>query len=203
MCGRYTLTARRLRVLEERLNTTFPELSPRYNIAPSQPVPIVRAAEEGYELATVRWGLVPSWAKEPKSSYSMINARAETIAEKLAYRTPFRRRRCLIPADGFYEWRQTNGRKEPYHIRMKNREPFAFAGLWEHWEGEGQVIESCSIMVTEANELVRSIHDRMPVILAPEDYRLWLDPAITKTEPLQALLRPYAAEEMEAYPAQN
>jgi putative SOS response-associated peptidase YedK len=204
MCGRYTLTARRLHILEERLNTTFPELAPRYNIAPSQPVPIVRAAEEeGYDLATVRWGLVPSWSKDPKSSYSLINARAETVAEKPAYRTAFRRRRCLIPADGFYEWKQKDGGKQPYHIRMKDGEPFGFAGLWEHWEGDGQVVESCSIIVTEANDLVRSVHDRMPVIVAPDDYRLWLDPAIAKTEPLQALLRPYPADEMDAYPVSS
>jgi putative SOS response-associated peptidase YedK len=117
----------------------------------------------------VRWGLVPSWSKEPKSSYSLINARAETVAEKPAYRAPFRRRRCLIPANGFYEWKQKGGRKQPYHIRMKDGEPFAFAGLWERWEGDGQVIESCSIIATEANNVVRLIHDRMPVILAPED----------------------------------
>jgi putative SOS response-associated peptidase YedK len=158
MCGRYTLTARRLRLLEERLNTTFPELSPRYNIAPSQPVPIVRAAEEGYELATVRWGLVPSWSKDPKSSYSMINARAETVAEKPAYRTPFRRRRCLSRGR-IYEWRRTNGRKEPYHIRAKNRSCLPLRGSGSTGRG-GQVVESCSIIVTEANDLVRSIHDR-------------------------------------------
>jgi putative SOS response-associated peptidase YedK len=199
MCGRYTLSARRLRLLEERLNTPFPELVPRYNIAPSQDVPAVRANDDGYALVMLHWGLVPSWAKESKSRYSMINARAETVAEKPAYRTPLRHRRCLIPADGFYEWKQNNGRKQPFYIRMKGGEPFAFAGLWEHWEGDGQVVESCSIIVTEANEVVRPIHDRMPVILAPEDYRLWLDPTLIKTAPLQALLRPYPGEAMETY----
>jgi putative SOS response-associated peptidase YedK len=201
MCGRYTLSARRLALLEERLHTTFPELTPRYNIAPSQEVPVIRRTEEGYALVMARWGLIPSWAKDPKTGYRMINARAETVAEKPAFRSAFRYRRCLIPADGAYEWRQTNGHKTPYYICMKDRQPFAFAGLWEHWQGEAdEAIESCAIIVTEANELVRPIHDRMPVILSPEDYTLWLDPEVTKVEPLNALLRPYPPETMTAYP---
>jgi putative SOS response-associated peptidase YedK len=201
MCGRYTLSARRLHRLEERLHTTFADLTPRYNIAPSQEVPVIRKAEDGYALVMARWGLIPSWAKDPKTGYRMINARAETVAEKPAFRSAFRHRRCLIPADGMYEWRQTNGHKTPYYICMQDRQPFAFAGLWEHWQGgSDEAIESCSIIVTEANTLIQPIHDRMPVILSPEDYRLWLDPTITKAEPLQALLRPYPAEAMEAYP---
>ena len=201
MCGRYTLSTRRLHLLEERLKTTFPEIAPRYNIAPSQDVPVIRTTDQGYELAMARWGLVPAWAKDTKTGYRMINARAETVAEKPAFRSAFRHRRCLIPADGFYEWKQLDGRKQPYHIRMKDGALFTFAGLWEHWHGEDdETIESCSIIVTAANDLVRSIHDRMPVIVAPENYALWLDPEVTPAEPLKPLLRPYAAELMTASP---
>jgi putative SOS response-associated peptidase YedK len=201
MCGRYRLSARHLDGMERWLRTAFPEFAPRYNIAPSQEVPVVRTGEQGYELAMLRWGLVPYWAKDPRTGYRMINARAETLAAKPAFRSAFSRRRCLIPADGFYEWKQTDGGKQPYDIRMKDGGPFAFAGLWERWRSAaGESVESCSIIVTEANELVRPIHDRMPVILAPESYALWLDPEVTKAEPLQTLLRPYAAERMTASP---
>jgi putative SOS response-associated peptidase YedK len=152
MCGRYTLSARRLALLEERLHTTFPELTPRYNIVPSQEVPVIRKAEDGYALVMARWGLVPSWTKDTKTGYRMINARAETVAEKPAFRSAFRHRRCLIPADGMYEWRQMNGRKTPYYICMKDREPFAFAGLWEHWQGEsGRLISLHHWRITEVS----------------------------------------------------
>lgn len=172
-------------------------LGPRYNVAPSQSVLAARSDAQGArELVALHWGLIPFWAKEPKTGYSTINARAETVATKPAFRQPFRKRRCLIAADGFYEWKRTSGRKQPYYIRLRDGAPFAFAGLWERWRGEDQIIESCSIIVTEANSLVATIHNRMPVILAPEDYGTWLDPKLEDAGALSPLLRPYGAEQM-------
>lgn len=177
------------------------DLSPRYNIAPTQAVLAARnALEGGRELVALHWGLVPHWAKEPKTGYSTINARAETVAEKPAFRKAFRYRRCLIAADGFYEWRRMGSVKQPYYIGLEDGEPFAFAGIWEHWEGQGEMIDSCAIIVTQANELVAPIHDRMPVILDPADYEPWMDPELQDPERLKALLRPYPAERMRAYP---
>ncbi|MGH8651638.1 MAG: SOS response-associated peptidase [Gammaproteobacteria bacterium] len=152
-------------------------LIPRYNVAPTQAALAARTTPQGRrELVTLHWGLIPLWAKEPKTGYSTINARAETVATKPSFRHALRQRRCLIAADGFYEWKRLDGRKQPYYIRLKDRQPFAFAGLWEHWEGGGEIIDSCAIIVTQANELIGAIHDRMPVILDPADYELWLDP---------------------------
>jgi putative SOS response-associated peptidase YedK len=156
--------------------------------------------DKGRELAMLRWGLVPFWAKDLKIGYRTINARAETVASKPAFRAAFRQRRCLIPADGFYEWKTQSGGKQPYYIRLKHNHLFAFAGLWEHWKSEtGEIMESCTIIVTNANELVRSIHDRMPVILNPNDYETWLLPSKNSTDYLTALLKPYPAEQMTAY----
>jgi len=148
----------------------------------------------------LHWGLIPFWADDPKVGYSTINARAETVATKPAFRQAFAKRRCLIVADGFYEWQKTNGRKQPFFIHMKDDRPFAFAGLWERWRKNDQEIESCSIVVTEANDVLKPIHDRMPVILSPEDYETWLDPKVEDKKKLQAMLRPFVASEMEAYP---
>ncbi len=207
MCGRYSLTSpteavRRLFDFPER-----PNLAVRVNIAPSQEVAAVRLAEAETvtrQFVWLRWGLIPSWAKEPGIGNRMINARAETLAEKPAFRAAFRRRRCLIPADGFYEWQTERGRKQPYRIALASGAPFAFAGLWERWEGpkggvggEGAV-ESCTIVTTEANARLRTLHHRMPVILAPEAYDLWLDPA-TPGAQVQALLRPAPSEWFTAY----
>jgi putative SOS response-associated peptidase YedK len=205
MCGRYTIHTPRDKIRERygiaRDLATLEKLFERYNVAPSQPVAAVRIARDGVrELVPLRWGLIPHWAKDPKTGYSMINARAETVAAKPAFRDAFRRRRCLIPADGFYEWKQVGTAKQPFHIRMKEGGDFAFAGLWEHWQGEDQEIESCSIIVTDANDLLRPIHDRMPVILDPADYEAWLDPENRDTEALAGLLMPYPAERMEAVP---
>ncbi len=202
MCGRYSLTTpmeavRQLFGFSER-----PNLPARVNIAPSQEVAAVRLGEGdvgGRHLVALRWGLIPSWvpsgAKEMAIGNRMINARAETIAEKPAFRAAFRRRRCLIPADGFYEWKTERGRKQPYRIVLESGAPFAFAGLWERWEGPGRdgAIESCTIVTTEANARLQAIHHRMPVILAPEAYDLWLDPA-TPGARAQALLRPAPSE---------
>lgn len=176
-------------------------LGPRYNVAPSQRVLAARSGPAGKrELVSLHWGLIPFWAKDPKTGYSTINARAETVAIKPAFRQPFRKRRCLIAADGFYEWKRTEGRKQPYYIRLRDGEPFAFAGLWEHWEREAEVIESCTIIVTQANSLVATIHDRMPVILAKADYDTWLNPRLEDSRTLNPLLRPYPADNMIASP---
>ena len=203
MCGRYSLTSpteavRRLFDFPER-----PNLAVRVNIAPSQDVAAVRLGADGASarhFAWLRWGLIPSWAKEPGIGNRMINARAETIAEKPAFRAAFRRRRCLIPADGFYEWKTERGRKQPYRIALEGGAPFAFAGLWERWEGAGEAgaVESCTIVTTEANARLKAIHHRMPVILAPGAYEAWLDPATPGAE-AQALLRPAPSEWFTAY----
>ncbi len=180
------------------------DLAPSYNVAPSQPLLVVRNADDaGRELALLRWGLVPSWSKTSKAGYSTINARAETVATKPSFLNAFRRRRCLIAADGYYEWKRTGGLKQPYFIRLQGGQPFAMAGLWEHWEGEGQLIESCTIIVTEANPLTKHIHDRMPVLLSPEHYDLWMDGTERDPERLQEVLRPYPAAAMEAYPVES
>ena len=204
MCGRYSFTTppeAMRRVFD--IKGLLPNLAARYNIAPTQDAPVVRQTKEGEgrELAMLRWGLVPSWSQGPDSGYSMINARAETVATKPAFRSAFRLRRCLVPADGFYEWRKLAGRKQPYRITLKDDAPFAFAGLWEHWRGpDCYVIQSFTIVVTEANELLRPIHDRMPVILDPADYALWLGEKAESSKGVGALLRPFPADAMVAYP---
>jgi len=180
VCGRFTLTS-----TPEELTRRFgldetPDLAPRYNIAPGQDVLAVRVASDtgGRRASPLRWGLVPSWAKSPSVGNRMINARAETLASKPAFRAALRRRRCLVPADGFYEWAKRGAVKQPYHIGLRERKPFGFAGLWEHWsDPEGAVLESCTIVTTDASASIRDIHPRMPVILAPEVEAEWLDPA--------------------------
>lgn len=180
---------------------TAPDPAPRYNVAPSQPVGAIRTAEDGSrEWVTLRWGLIPAWAAEPRTVYSTINARAETVAEKPTYRQAFRRRRCLIPADGFYEWRKLGARKQPYCIAPADGEPVAFAGLWERWERDGQTLESCTIVVTQANALVAPIHDRMPVILDPAAEARWLDPHVTDPAALCPLLVPCPPERLRLWP---
>ncbi len=177
------------------------DLAPSYNVAPSQAVLVARnGAGGGRELALLHWGLIPRWAKAPKTPYSTINARAESVATKPSFRNAFRHRRCLVAADGFYEWKRLERTKQPYYIRLKDGQPFAFAGLWERWERDGQVIESCAVIVTEANDLMKNIHDRMPVILPSAAYETWMHAAEPDTEHLLTILRPYPATEMEAYP---
>ncbi len=176
---------------------------PRYNVAPSQPVATVRNKDQGEEREVVllRWGLLPHWAKDPAMGARMINARAETVAEKPSFRAAYRRRRCLIPAWGYYEWRKVEGGKQPYYIYMKQDKPFAMAGLWEHWQdAEGTQIESCAIITTEANPLTRPIHHRMPVIIAKEQIDRWLDPSVEGGDALGGLLKPYSDAEMAAHP---
>jgi putative SOS response-associated peptidase YedK len=178
------------------------EAAPRYNLAPTQPLLAVRVGGDGLrELVPLRWGLVPGWSKGPDSRYSMINARAESVAEKPAYRGAFRHRRCLIPAEGFYEWRSTPSGKQPYLIRRCDGEPFAMAGLWERWQrGEEAALESCTIVVTAANSLIRPIHDRMPAVLASESLAAWLDPGNQDTAALASLLRPASASDWTLLP---
>ena len=174
---------------------------PRYNIAPSQEVPAIRQETDGRKAVLLRWGLLPHWARDEKFGYHTINARAETVDKKPAFRSAFKRRRCLITATGFYEWKKLNRHKQPYHIRMKGQELFAFAGLWEHWQSsEGKIIESCTILVTDANEALEPIHDRMPVILDPGNYDTWLDPELQDPAILKPLLKPWPSDRMEYWP---
>ena len=201
MCGRFVQSSPVERYARMFGAAATVESAPRYNAAPTQPILAVRVAPSGMrELVPLRWGLIPAWSAGPDNRYSMINARAETVHQKPAYRDAFRRRRCLIPADGFYEWRQECSGREPYYIRLRDGEPFAFAGLWESWQQPGgERIDSCTIIVTEANELVRPIHDRMPVILPPESHTAWLDPDQRDPARLLPLLRPYPAQAMAAW----
>ena len=200
MCGRYTLASQTERLAEEfGVDASSIELAPNYNVAPTQKVAAV--LEEGGQrrLEVLRWGLIPPWADDPGIGSRMINARSETAPGKPSFRRAFRERRCLIPADGFYEWQRTNGAKQPYYIHMEDGRPFAFAGLWESWsKGEGE-IRTCTILTTGANALVGEVHDRMPVILAHDAYDVWLDPASERDE-LTGLLAPYPEDEMETYP---
>jgi putative SOS response-associated peptidase YedK len=201
MCGRYTLATPVERLAEEfGFENSSVDLPPNYNVAPTQGVAAV--LEEGGQrrLEVLRWGLIPPWADDPQIGSRMINARAETAPEKPSFRRAFRDQRCLIPADGFYEWKRTNGSKQPYYIHMKEGRPFAFAGLWESWkEEDGPEIRSCTILTTRPNHLAGEIHDRMPVILAHDTYDVWLDPGSDRDE-LTGLLAPYPEDEMEAYP---
>lgn len=205
MCGRYTLVNLKSFVDDLPWASLFPgaeDLPARYNIAPTQNVPILANRPE-FRLELARWGLIPSWAQDPAIGNRMINARAETVAEKPAFRTALRKRRCLIPADGFFEWKTLPGerRKQPMYIRLRSGRPFAFAGLWEVWrasEVTDEWVVSCTILTTTPNTLMADIHNRMPVILPREHYQRWLNPA--DTPGLEAMLLPYPAGEMEAYP---
>lgn len=201
MCGRFTLRSSPKAIADEFGLFDVPDLSARYNVAPSQSVVVVRQQEaKGRELALLKWGLIPSWADDPAIGNRMINARSETAASKPSFRRAFRSRRCLVVADGFYEWQKTDGKKQPIYIRLKNDHPFGFAGLWERWEKGDQPIESCTILTTDANDLMKPIHDRMPVIIPKGQYDLWLDPGCQDSEKLTKLLRPYSPDEMMAIP---
>jgi len=204
MCGRFTWRAPASVIAEQFSLFEVPLLKPRFNIAPTQPAPVVRMtpekAEPQRQFVALRWGLVPSWAQDPAIGNRMINARAETVADKPAFRSALRRRRCLVVADGFYEWQTAGKRRQPMFIHMRDDRPLAFAGLWESWEGaDHSALESCTILTTAANDLVRPVHNRMPVILARQDYGRWLDPAVQKPESILSLLRPCPSEPMEAY----
>lgn len=203
MCGRFTLTIDPSHLQEAFPWATIPnDLNPRYNIAPSQPVAVIPNTGEN-ALSMYKWGLIPSWSKDPAIGDRMINARAETLAEKPSFRNAYRRRRCLILADGFYEWKQNPGMKskQPVYIRLKDDRPFAFAGLWELWSSpDGSEIRSCTIITTQPNSLLEPIHNRMPVILPPDAYNQWLVPEDQLPAQLNGLLVSYPADEMIAFP---
>ncbi len=202
MCGRYTLTADANELAAYFGLDTVPELTPRFNIAPTNQVPVVRTMPGiGRRMDMVRWGLVPSWAKDARIGNRLINARADTVAEKPAFRSALRQRRCLIPADGFYEWRQEESQKQPYWIGFEGRAIFAFAGLWEHWQDRatGERIDSCAIITTDANQIVSAIHGRMPVILPEQHYDAWLDTQLNEPNAALALLQPHHGTHMIAY----
>lgn len=203
MCGRFSQTATPEAIVETFQVENPPLFKPNYNISPSQRVAVVRLNPESVkrECVLLRWGLIPSWAKDAKIGNQCINAKCETVAEKPAFRSAFKKRRCLVIADGFYEWQRVGERKQPMWISRRDKRPFAFAGLWEHWQPpEGETIESCTIITTEPNELMASIHNRMPVILSPVSYDQWFDLSLQQADPLKALLHPCPSEELQAYP---
>jgi putative SOS response-associated peptidase YedK len=199
MCGRFVRTSS-----PERLQTVFEiqkiaaDLQPSFNVAPTQKILSV-VQEEDRTLTALRWGLIPSWADDPAIGNRMINARSEGVMEKPSFRSAFRRRRCLIPADGFYEWLKQGGEKIPFYFHLKENKPLAFAGLWETNDKSGETLTTCTILTTEANEVMAPIHDRMPVILPAEEYDHWLDPE-AEPEELMTLLRPYEDDDLTAYP---
>jgi len=205
VCGRITLSTDK-DDLQSRWGFIDPSgvldlIKPRYNIAPSQNSPTLVVKEDRRVLVMMRWGLVPFWAKEASIGYKMINAKSETLTEKPSFRKPFKEKRCLVLADGFYEWEKTDKKnKVPYRFVLKNRQPFAFAGLWDVWKTpEGDTLLSFTIITTRANELMERIHDRMPVILNEKDEAKWLDPEFKDTDKLSSLLQPYTSEQMVAY----
>lgn len=212
MCGRFTLTVPASEIADAlgRFAGLEPELKPRYNIAPTQSILALRqvAADQPPTYCQLRWGLVPFWADDLKIGSRLLNARSDGVADKPAFRAAFKRRRCLIAADGFYEWqaRPANGAKgkktakQAFHIRRKDRRPFAFAGLWETWDKGESPVESCTIITTDANDVARPLHDRMPVILDAQDHARWLSPEPVDPALLLELLRPYPAEAMNAVP---
>lgn len=203
MCGRFTLTVDPAELQDTFSNYTFPEkFAPRFNIAPSQPV-LAIPNDDKFKADFFIWGLIPMWAKDPSIGSRLINARGETLAEKPSFRGGYKHKRCLILADGFYEWKAFGGKKSktPYFIHMKDRKPFAMAGLWDSWEGsDGSSIKTCTIITTQPNELMSLIHDRMPVILHPRDYARWLESAAQTPDTLQLLIKPFPADAMSAYP---
>ena len=199
MCGRYAITTapEAIRALFRYLDQ--PNFPPRYNVAPTQPVPIVRVVEGKREFALVRWGLIPPWVKDPRAFSLLINARGESVNEKPAFKNAMKRRRCLFPADGFYEWKREGDRKRPYFVRLKSGRPMAFAGLWESWMGpNGEEMETAAIVTTAASRSIAHIHDRMPVIVAPDAFDFWLDPNVDG-EMAAAVIAPTPDALLEAY----
>jgi len=200
MCGRFVLIANPDVIQTAFDLTTMPaSLSARYNIAPTQPVAVI-TNEHPDELTFYKWGLIPSWSKDMTAASKLINARSESAAEKPSFRSAFKRRRCIIPSDGYYEWQQRAGEKIPMFIHMKNRAVFGLAGLWEVWHSpDGSEVRTCTILTTDANDFMQTIHNRMPVILHKEDYPLWLSSDEEPTPVLQALMQPYSGDDLTAY----
>lgn len=204
MCGRYRLS-RRKQIIEEQFDTADwqDDWSPRYNIAPTQQIPVIRQhpREPVRQISSMRWGLIPHWARDASIANGTINAKSETAATKPAFRDPLKFRRCLIPADGFYEWARKNGSKQPYCFEVNEGELYAFAGLWDGWkDASGNWVRTCSILTTTPNAVTSAIHDRMPVILHPESYDLWLDPGMQNVAEISELLKPYDPHLMRCYP---
>jgi len=204
MCGRYRLS-RRKQIIEEQFDCDpwEDDWEPRYNIAPTQPVPVIRQHpnEPSRQISLMRWGLIPNWARNASIASSTINAKSETAATKPAFRDPFRFRRCLIPADGFYEWKRGGVSKQPYCFEVNDGELFAFAGLWDGWKDpSGKWVKTCTILTTTPNAVTSTVHDRMPVILDPNSYDLWLDPAMLNVEAISELAKPFDARMMRCYP---
>ena len=203
MCGRYRLSRRKQLIADYFDTVDEIDWEPRYNIAPTQNVGIIRQDREApvRKFSLVRWGLIPYWAKDPSIGQKMINARSETVLDKPAFREAFHDRRCLVPADGFYEWARAGSSKQPMHIGMQDDSLFAFAGIWDRWKGaSGDLVETCSILTTTPNSLLADVHDRMPVILEPENYELWLDPGFKDLNTLTAMLKPFDPAQMKWYP---
>ncbi|GJL69879.1 MAG: DUF159 family protein [Nitrospirales bacterium] len=203
MCGRFTRKENFQHLAKQLGLQVLPPMGPRYNIAPSQLVACVRTNLESRqrECTELKWGLVPSWAKDPSIGNKLINARGETVAEKPAFRKAFKQQRCLVLADGFYEWKREGKAKQPYYVRFKDHRGFAFAGLWERWEkNDEDSLETCTLITTSPNAVMEPIHHRMPVVLSFKDFADWLDPSVQNTEQVNALLRPFPPEEMEAFP---
>lgn len=197
--------SRRKQIIEEHFDSVSGEedWSPRYNVAPTQPVPIIRQhpKEPRREMSLARWGLIPWWAKDASGAARMINARSETAATLPAFRDAFKARRCIVPADGFYEWQKIGKTQQPFCFEVNDGELFAFAGLWERWkDANGKALETCSILTTTPNSVTSTVHDRMPVILDPGNYDVWLDPGFADATALSDLLKPYDARRMRSYP---
>lgn len=199
MCGRFALRTPAKSMAKAFQVREVPEVVARYNIAPAQSILSVHGGTDGREMKLLRWGLIPFWARDEAIGSRLINARSETAFEKPTFREAIKHRRCIIPADGFYEWQSMGGRKQPYFFQMRDGQPFGFAGLWDRWQGRGQVIETCAILTTNANEALSPVHERMPVILHPDDYELWLDQG-PGHDIINGLMRPYLASEMISYP---
>jgi putative SOS response-associated peptidase YedK len=204
MCGRYRLS-RRKQIIEERFGSEpwDDDWNPRYNIAPTQPVPVIRQnpKEPVRQISLMKWGLIPNWARDVSIAGSTINAKSETAATKPAFREPLRLRRCLIPADAFYEWKKNGSAKQPYCLEVDSGELFAFAGLWDGWkDANGHWIRTCSILTTTPNAVTAAVHDRMPVILDPDSYGAWLDPGMQNVTAISELLKPLDARRMRCYP---
>ncbi|PGT91569.1 MULTISPECIES: SOS response-associated peptidase [Bacillaceae] len=200
MCGRFTLATNQ-DVIEDQFQLIInEELTYRYNIAPSQDVFVIGSNGQQRVATNMRWGLIPPWSKDVKIGHKMINARSETIEQKVSFKNPFRQKRCLIISDGFYEWKKTESGKQPYRFVMKDRRPFAFAGLWECWNKGSEPLFTCTILTTTSNEVTKDVHDRMPVILPPNSYDTWLDREEDNIEHLKSLLVPYDAKLMDLYP---
>jgi len=207
MCGRYRLS-RRKQIIEECFETSpwDEDWNPRYNIAPTQRVPVIRQhpKEPVRQISMMKWGLIPHWAKDPSVATGTINAKSETAATKPAFRDPLKFRRCMIPADGFYEWKKVGASKQPYCFEVNEGELFAFAGIWDGWKNaEGQWIKTCSILTTAPNAVTSAVHDRMPVILDPDAYDMWLDPGMQDVAAISELLTPYDARLMRSYPVSS